>query len=166
MDRVIQQLIADHKIEERSATDEEIAGFWSKAMVGYQDARITSISLEARFERAYTAARTAAVTVLRVHGYRVKGGEGHHYLAFYAANLLADQADLADAFVEADTMRSIRHDIQYGYEDDLGPEEMEAALDLVERVLDGAARHIRHRRPDLKNRIKIPRPRSRPQVSE
>ncbi len=67
---------------------------------------------------------------------------------------------LADAFVQANAMRQVRHTIEYDFEDDLEAEEVEKALDLVERILLSAADHLRSKRPDAQARIRKIRPRA------
>jgi hypothetical protein len=57
------------RAEERPAGDDEIAGFWSKAVVAYGDARLASASLDARLVRAYDAGPIAATAIVRAGGY-------------------------------------------------------------------------------------------------
>jgi hypothetical protein len=160
MNRVIEGLLRDRRLEEREADDDEIVGFWKKAELAYHDARNASNSLEGRFDRAYTAARTIAVAVVRAAGYRIRG-ESHHFVSFHAARSLADDADLQKSFAEAEGLRGLRHEVDYGYESTLEVSDVEAAVKLVERMFDRGARHLRARRPALKKRIRIVQPQSR-----
>lgn len=156
------QLVRDRRLEAKPPTDDELAGYWRNALKAYQDALVTATSLEGRYERAYSAARIAATTVIRANGYRVKSAEGQHYVTFLAArHLSAETSALAEAFLEADQMRSVRHEVEYEYENALDLDTVNAALDLVERVLQESARHLRQLRPDLKQRFRQIRPRRR-----
>jgi hypothetical protein len=56
----------------------ERAGLLRSATVRLQDARQTILSLESRFDLAYNAAHAAALSALRVHGYRSE----NRYLVF------------------------------------------------------------------------------------
>jgi hypothetical protein len=160
-DHAIDRLVSARQLEERAAGTDEVVGFWLKAIRAYNDARNASTSLDNRYERAYTAARLAATTVVRASGYRPRGGEGHHHTVFYAAqHLVGGEVALADAFVQANAMRQVRHAIEYDFEDELETEDVEKALDLVERVLLSGADYLRSNRPDAKPRIRKIRPRA------
>jgi uncharacterized protein (UPF0332 family) len=165
MNPAIEGLLRDKRLEQREAEDDEIVGFWQKAEHAYRDARNTSISLEGRFDRAYTAARIIAVAVLRDAGYRIRG-EAHHFVAFYAAQNLVDNAELRKAFAAAEGMRALRHEVDYGYEQTLNSSDVEAAVDLLDRLFDQVARHLRTRRPAAKKRIRIQKPRNRRVASD
>jgi len=56
----------------------ERAGLLRSATVRLQDARQTTLALESRFDLAYNAAHAAALSALRVHGYRSE----NRYLVF------------------------------------------------------------------------------------
>lgn len=56
----------------------ECAGLLRSANVRLQDARLSTLSLESRFDLAYNAAHAAALSALRVHGYRSE----NRYLVF------------------------------------------------------------------------------------
>ncbi len=56
----------------------ERAGLLRSATVRLQDARQVTLSLESRFDLAYNAAHAAALSALRVHGYR----SDNRYLVF------------------------------------------------------------------------------------
>ncbi|WP_420127787.1 hypothetical protein [Longimicrobium sp.] len=82
----------DRLVEERSLAraefdDEDVVAFWHKAAASYADAHISGISSDGAFQRAYTAALQATITVLAAHGLRVKS-TANHYTAFYALQKL------------------------------------------------------------------------------
>jgi hypothetical protein len=56
----------------------ERAGLLRSATVRLQDARQANLSLESRFDLAYNAAHAAALSALRMHGYRSE----NRYLVF------------------------------------------------------------------------------------
>lgn len=56
----------------------ERAGLLRSASVRLRDARQSTLSLESRFDLAYNAAHAAALSALRVHGYRSE----NRYLVF------------------------------------------------------------------------------------
>ncbi|BAN36921.1 hypothetical protein SCD_n03122 (plasmid) [Sulfuricella denitrificans skB26] len=56
----------------------ERAGLLRSATVRLQDAKLSTLSLESRFDLAYNAAHAAALSALRVHGYR----SDNRYLVF------------------------------------------------------------------------------------
>jgi hypothetical protein len=56
----------------------ERAGLLRSATVRLQDARQSNLSLESRFDLAYNAAHAAALSALRMHGYRSE----NRYLVF------------------------------------------------------------------------------------
>jgi hypothetical protein len=161
----IDQLVRDRKLEERPSADDELAGYWANAVKAYHDALVSANSLEGRYERAYTAARIAATAAIRANGYRVKGTEAHHYVTFTAARHLTT-GKLADAFVNTDQMRSLRHDIEYEYENDLDAETLEAALDHVEMVLQETCKYLRKAKPEMKQRFRQIKPRKNPNGSQ
>jgi uncharacterized protein (UPF0332 family) len=165
MNAVIEGLLRDRRLEAREADDDEVVGFWQKAEHAHRDACNVSNSLDGRFDRAYTAARITAVAVLRDAGFRVRG-EAHHFVAFHAARHLVEDVDLQQAFAAAEAMRALRHEVDYGYESTLSLQDVEAAVDLVERLFDRGARHLRARRPSAKQRIRIVRPRGRRDADE
>jgi hypothetical protein len=63
-------------LEARPSDDDEVAAFWRKALVAYDDSRLASSSLESRLLRAYDAGRIAAFAIVRSAGYRTRAGKG------------------------------------------------------------------------------------------
>jgi hypothetical protein len=107
----IRRHLESGSLESRTVADEEVAAFWQKAVVAYDDARLAGSSLEARFLRAYDAGRIAAFAIVRSAGYRTRGGDGHHYVTFDVARSLVDDPDLRRALDEMSAIRSLRHDV-------------------------------------------------------
>jgi hypothetical protein len=153
----IQRHLEARRLEERAADNVEVLGFWGKALEAYTDARNSSSSLDNRFLRAYDAGRIAAVALVRAAGYRVRGGEGHHYVTFDVARTLAEDPELRRALEEMNGLRTLRHDVEYEYEDDVGAEAVGTALRVAERVINLGAKHLRVARPALEKRIRMVR---------
>jgi hypothetical protein len=151
---------ADGRLEERPAADDEVLGFWRKALEAYEDARNASSSRDNRFLRAYDACRIAAYALVRAAGYRVKSGEGHHYITFDVARSLAIEAQLATALFEANGLRTLRHEVEYDYEDEVDAEVVAKAGHVAERVINLGAKHLRAARASLGKRVKMVKPRT------
>lgn len=139
-------------LEARGSDDEEVAAFWRKTLVAYDDSRLASSSLESRVLRAYDAGRIAAFAIVRSAGYRTKGGEGHHYVTFDVARSLVEDADLRSALDEMSGVRTLRHNVEYEPEDDVDTETVAVAIAVAARI-NGGARHLRDRHPAVKPRI-------------
>jgi hypothetical protein len=113
----IRRLLDDRDLEERAAPDEEVAGFWKKALRAYHDSRVPGLSPQGSFNAAYEAALDAATALIREAGYRVQSRTRHHWAAFYAVQGLGDSA-LEDLGADLDAARGDRHENVYQPEDD------------------------------------------------
>ena len=141
-------------LEARPSDDDEVAAFWRKALVAYDDSRLASSSLESRLLRAYDAGRIAAFAIVRSAGYRTRGGEGHHYVTFDVARSLVDDPDLRNALDEMSGVRTLRHAVEYEPEDDVDLETVATAAGVAARIINSGAQHLRARHPAVKARIK------------
>lgn len=150
----LELLIADRRLSEERFDDSELVGLWARSVSAWHDARVTELSTEGAFVRAYDAARQAAVTVLAAHGLRVKSGLGHHYITFYALEAL-DLPELAGFGAEFEGVRNSRH--MAVYEADLDPdvltEDLGRLRSAVQRLLPVARKHLASRRPALESKL-------------
>jgi hypothetical protein len=110
----------------------ERAGLLRSATVRLQDARQSNLSLESRFDLAYNAAHAAALSALRMHGYRSE----NRYLVFQCLEhtlgfkpqqwLLLDQA------------HKKRNLSEYEGDLDVTASFVEELIDLVTKLIDAA----------------------------
>lgn len=66
------------KLKAEPTDAREHAGLLRSATVRLRDAKLSTLSLESRFDLAYNAAHAAALSALRIHGYRSE----NRYLVF------------------------------------------------------------------------------------
>jgi hypothetical protein len=137
------------RIEPWPADDNEVLGFWRKSLIAHEDARNTSVSPENRLLRAYDAARLAALAVMREAGYRTRGSESHHFVTFEVARSLASDAELRRALDAMNSLRKVRHEVEYEAEGEIDEAAVEEARQIAERVISLGAEHLRSKRPHL-----------------
>lgn len=146
------------KAERRPADDDEVVGFWNKAIVAYGDARLAGASLDARLVRAYDADRIAATAIVRAGGYRVRGGEGHHYVTFDLARALVADAELRGAFHTMNGFRTHRHALEYEPEDEVDGAVVNDVVGTAAIIINTGADHLRGLRPAARARFGKVRP--------
>ena len=150
----LELLIGDRRLSEEQFDNSELAGLWARAVSAWHDAGVTGLSTEGAFVRAYDAARQAAVTVLAAHGLRVKSGQGHHYITFYALGAL-EIPELSGFAAEFEAVRNSRH--LAVYEAELDPNALIGDLgrlrSAVERFLPEARRHLVSQLPALEFKL-------------
>lgn len=146
--------IESGRAEARPAGDDEVAGFWRKALVAYADARLASASLDARLVRAYDAGRIAATAIVRAGGYRTRGGEGHHFVTFDLAGGLVADPDLRTALDTMNGLRTHRHALEYEPEDEVDGAVVEEAVSAATIIINAGAGHLRALRPSAHSRFK------------
>ena len=149
MNTTVQNHLDAKRLQPDGADDQEVAGFWSKALTAFEDAVNPSSSLENRLLRAYDAGRIAASALVREAGYRTRGGEGHHYVTFDVARSLVADADLRRALDEMNSMRKVRHTVEYEADDNVEESMVERARRLAEQIIGLGGRHLRERRPHM-----------------
>ena len=147
----------DRLVEERSLVreafdDDQVAGYWSKALGSLASARTEGLVPDAAFQLAYTAGLQASLAVLAAHGLRVRSA-GNHYLAFYSLQKLSP--DLLDHGRRLDALRMTRH--QSIYEPDTDVDDMQMrfarAVETLETALPVLRAAITAVRPDLAPRL-------------
>ncbi|HEX5726719.1 MAG TPA: hypothetical protein VFX98_14685 [Longimicrobiaceae bacterium] len=127
MNTTVRSHLAARRLEERPAGDDEVAGFWRKAVQAYGDARNPSSSPENRFD---------------------------------VARSLASSPELEAALNEVNGLRTLRHAVEYDFEDDVDSSAAEAGIRVAEKVINLGAKHLRHARPSLARRIRMVNPSS------
>lgn len=140
----IDRLVAERSLARAEFDDEDVAAFWHKAAASYADAHIPGISSDGAFQRAYTAALQATITVLAANGLRVKS-TANHYTAFYALQKLEDA--LRPHGRVFDELRTTRHESIYearGTEKEM-VEQLKHAFRVVPPGLSAIPRIHHHR---------------------
>jgi hypothetical protein len=111
------------------------------------------VSIPGAFMHVYQAGFRAASAMVRAAGYRVRGAAGsHHYATFYAVAALGDDAleRIADAM---QNVRGGRHTALYGDDEELEPEDLDAARRHVAGLLAAVRDWLVRSRPSLAGRL-------------
>lgn len=145
----IDRLIGERSLIRQAFDDDQIAGFWSKAVASRQDALVSEISSDGRLQLAYTAGLQATFAVLAAVGLRVKS-TASHYKAFYAMQKLDDPV-LQPFAVRFDELRATRHESIYEPEVDEAEIAQRAveALDTLALALQAIRAWLIARNPSL-----------------
>ena len=148
----IDRLVAERSLAREQFDDDDVAGFWAKAVSSFADARIPAISRDGAFQHAYTAALQATLAVLAAHGLRVKS-TANHYKAFFAMQKLDDA--LRPHGILFDKLRAIRHESVYepGEDETEIAEQLAQALATIPPALAEMGASILAVRPILTNRL-------------
>jgi hypothetical protein len=125
----IERLVAERSLAHESFDDEQVAGFWAKAVASFRDAQAQGISPDGRLQLAYTAGLQGTFAVLASRGLRVKS-TASHYKAFYALQKL-DQPEIRGYAASFDELRAIRHESIYEPTED----EREVAARLADALV-------------------------------
>jgi hypothetical protein len=149
MNYTIENHVEARRLEPRTARDQEVLGFWAKAITALGDAVNPGSSLGNRLIRACDAGRIAAFALVRDAGYRTRGGDGHHYVTFDVARSVVSDSDLRQALVKMDSLRKVRHSVEYEAYDDVDEPAVEEACRWAEQVIELGAKHLREQRPTL-----------------
>ncbi|MGH7483037.1 MAG: hypothetical protein ACRELV_12855 [Longimicrobiales bacterium] len=149
----IERLVANQWAEHLDADDEEVLGFWKRAVESFSDSTAPRLSRTGQFKQLYDAARQGVVAFAAAHGYRAKGAAGQHQHIFAAGAALAPD-ELKDAINGLQIQRSIRHDLEYGTQRSVSEEEISDLRRAVCELLNELASEIRRIRPGLLKRVK------------
>jgi hypothetical protein len=157
----LQRLLDDRTLEAAHASDEEILGFWRKALVFYADSHLPGLSAEGAFYLAYQVALSAATAVVRTAGYRVRSRGQHHFATFYVLQALGD-SELAEFAFDLDSYRADRHETVYDFEGEA--ERTRATWREIQRLfaefLPHAEAWLLRERPALAHRLQRFTPKS------
>lgn len=153
----LRRLLDSHEIEALAAPDDEVAGFWRKAMRAYRDSRLPGLSPASGFNLAYEAALDVATALVREAGFRVKTSRAHHWATFYSLQGL-DDPTLAKLAQDLDGARTERHENVYEADDDdaLAARRRDGLHEVLAELLPAARARLVSRRPSLKERIQEP----------
>jgi hypothetical protein len=119
----IERLVQDRSLIRESFDDEQVAGYWTKAMASLVDAQSAGLSADGAYLMAYTAALQASLAVLAAHNLKVRG-TSNHYMTFHAVQKL--NAAMRDCGRRFDALRLGRHQAVYEPEHD--------EVDVVKRL--------------------------------
>lgn len=148
----IDRLLEERSLVRESFDDEQVAGYWAKAVASFQDAQADGMSPNGAFQLAYTAALQATLAVLAAHGLRVRA-VANHYTSFYALQKLS--AEMREFGLAFDGLRRTRHESVYEPVDD--PEEMARLVVQARRTVLDALPALRSAivgvRPGIANRL-------------
>jgi hypothetical protein len=106
-------------------------------------------------ESAYDAGRFAATALVRAHGLRVRA-QNHHEIVLRSAGLLGGD-ELNRALNQFHRVRTLRAELEYGWEDVTLGERLTEALSLADRVLALVAPQLVGVRPALAEHFRIER---------
>jgi hypothetical protein len=149
MNSTVQNHLASRRLEPFAAEDQELSGFWRKALIAHADAHNASTSPENRLLRAYDAGRLVALMIVQAFGYRTRGGDGHHFVTFEVARSLSSDPELRRALDAMNSLRKFRHAIEYEADDDVDEPIVTEACRLAGQILELGALLLRERRPQL-----------------
>lgn len=111
----IERLVQNRSLVRESFDDEQVAGYWAKAMSSLMDAQADRLSTDGAYIMAYTAALQASLAVLAAHNLKVRG-TSNHYMTFHAVQKL--NADMLACGRRFDALRLTRHESIYEPERD------------------------------------------------
>lgn len=89
------------------------------------------------------------MAIMRAAGYRTRGGEGHHYVTFDVARSLVSDSDLKHALDVMNSLRKVRHEVEYEADDDVDELMVEKVSGLAEQIIELGGQDLRERRPAL-----------------
>ena len=131
-----QDLLARKRVQREPTDAEEIRSLRKLASRNLADASVVELSVDGRFEHAYSATRALATIVVRASGYRVRQ-PGAHYGTFQALEA-ADPAAFRDFATYFDSCRTLRNRVAY---------------DLIGVVTEGDLREILEQLPRFERKV-------------
>lgn len=149
----IDRLVSERSLTREEFDDDEVVGYWVKAVTSYGDAMVAGISSDGAFQLAYTAMLQATLAILAASGLRVKS-TASHYKAFYAMEKLGVPSlkDLAPRF---DALRAIRHASIYEPDEDAEESDRRRAdaLKLLTAALPTIREWLSVKRPEVSGNL-------------
>lgn len=151
----IDRLVAERSLVREPFEDEEVAGYWAKALGTFADAQAEGLSSGSAFQLAYTAALQATLALLAAHGLRVRSA-ANHYMAFYAMQKLG--ARVRNHALAFDALRLTRHQSVYepGHDEQDIRERLGRAIEKVRNTLPVIRSAILEVRPALVGSLPLP----------
>jgi hypothetical protein len=148
----IEHLIANHWAEPLDADDQEVLGFWRRAIESFEDSTAPRLSATGQFKNLYDAARQGVVAFNAARGYRAKGAAGHHQHTFALGVALAP-GTLKSAIAGMQVQRGVRHDLEYGAHRTVSEAEVGRMRETVCVLLNGLGDEIRQTRPVIEDSV-------------
>ena len=143
-----QELLAQGRIAREPTSRNELLELKSLTERYLADARLTALSDDGRFDRAYGAARTLAVMVIRSEGYRVKSAAGAHRVTFLVLEA-ADTTEFSTFASFFNRCRAKRNELSYEHGGIVSRAEVEDLLARVEEFASVVATWISSHHPEL-----------------
>lgn len=152
----IERLVQDRNLIRESFDDEQVAGYWAKAMASLGNARSSGLSVDGAYLMAYTAALQAALAVLAAHDLKVRG-TSNHYMTFYAIQKL--NASMLTCGRQFDALRLARHEAVYepGHDEAEMEAQLARAMDALRAGLPACRAEIIAARPSVSANLAPPR---------
>ena len=142
------ELLATGAIVREPTSRDEIRELIQLARVFLGDAGLEGLSDEGRFDRAYGAARTLSVLVIRSQGVRVKSIAGSHRATFLAL-AAADPMTFSSMATYFDRCRSTRNVLNYEHSGVISPEDVIELLARVDEFAKLVHAWLLERHPEL-----------------
>lgn len=143
----LKNLLKTGQLIEHETDADEVARLLNAARHAVQDARVTTISPETRFDAAYRAIMQVATVALWASGYRTStSSPGHHRTTIQALEKTIQLN--TDRIAVLDRLRHKRNVIDYTGED-MDEASVEVCIREAEYLIDGVDRWLRKKRQDL-----------------
>lgn len=151
----IERYLLENRLARIDVDDGELSAMWQKALQALADARVSALSSDGSFLRAYEAAFLLATLALNAAGYRLRGGaERHHYDTFYLLRHLG----LPEISEFGPRLEAFRQDRNLAlYEAEGGPDKARAVemRRTVEELLEPLRAAVSRLRPALEARLSV-----------
>lgn len=143
----LKNLLKTGQLIEHEADADEIRRLFEAARRGIEDAAVTAISADTRFDAAYRSIMQAATVALWANGYRTATSTpGHHRTTIQALEKTIGLG--SDRIAVLDRMRHKRNVLDYTGED-MDEASVEVCIREAQQLLDDLNRWLRDNRQDL-----------------
>ena len=150
----IDRLVREHSLSRDFFEDAQLADYWAKAVASLSDAQAAGLSSSGALHLAYIAALRTNVTLLAVHGLRVRA-TGDDHLTFQAAENLGGA--MGDHARKLDTVRLAGDQLMYEpeYNEEEIAEQLGCAMTTLQEALPSIRSEILAVRPGLASSLRI-----------
>jgi hypothetical protein len=150
----LERLVQDRSLIRETFDDEQVAGYWAKAMAFFANTKAHGLSPDGAYLMAYTAALQASLAVLAAHDLKVRG-TSNHYMTFHAIQKLS--ATMRECGRRFDALRLARHQAIYepGDDEDM-PNLLKRAMEALRVGLPACRDEIITVRPSLAGSLAPP----------
>lgn len=143
----LENLLAIQRLMRLETNRDDIQRLLASAQRNLEDARVTAISVESRFDAAYKCILQIALCALRAHGYRPATGQlGHHQTALQSL-VLTLGVDARSVLV-LDTLRKQRNISDYDGSP-VSPAAVEESLRQATLLLQRLTTWLREHHPEM-----------------